>query len=244
MKKTQGFTLLELSISLLIIGFIVSAISYGSTLVKQASVRAVITEVRILSTAINNFKNLYGTVPGDLSNATSYWPVVAGTQTAGLTNGNGNGLVDGTEYSYALQMLSSSGLIQYSLLSSVNAPTKYSNYATYKIFNHSSVSSVSVYGRTGLGDVIDLANISGTTFNGAVTSQDAYNIDVKMDDGLLYSGIVYTAKGSNYTGANNCTTSTTATYASTAAVAATDSFNFSDTSYTCWMFFWLVDTIN
>jgi prepilin-type N-terminal cleavage/methylation domain-containing protein len=241
---TCGFTLLELSISLLIIGFIVSALSYGSALVKQASIRAVITEVRALSTALGNFKMLYGTVPGDLSNATSYWPAVAGTQTANLTNGNGNGLIDGTEYNYALQMLSSASLIQYNLLNAVNHPSKYSSYASYKLFNHNSTSSVAVYGRSGLGNVLDLANISGTTFNGAVTSQDAYNIDLKMDDGLLYSGIIYTAKGSNYTGANYCTTLTTTTYASTAAIAATDSFNFSDTSSTCWMFFWIVDAIN
>ena len=176
MKKTNGFTLIELSISLVIIGIIVAAIASGSVIIKQATIRSVVSDVRAISTAINSFKVQYGTLPGDLSNAQTYWPVVASTPTANLANGNGNGYIDGTENNNVFQMLSLAGLIQYTIANSAYYPSKYSNSANYQISNVGSV-----YGSAGLGDVLNLANYSSSSYYGAVKPQDAYDIDNKME---------------------------------------------------------------
>lgn len=254
MKKKQGFTLIELSISLAIISLIFVSISYGSTIINQASLRSVITEVRGLATAINNFKMLYGAIPGDLSVATNYWTAT------GLNNGNGNGIIDTpnavNEYQSALQMLSLSGLIQKNISNGATYSSKYSSNASYQIFNHytnntnsAGISSNNVYGRSGSGNVLDLANISSNTFNGAIKPQDASDIDNKMDDGILYSGIVYTAKGADKASTSCSCTKGTTIYS---AASSADSYVLNktapcvngDSSYSCWMFFWVVDTLN
>lgn len=59
----QGFTLLELSIVIVIIGLIVAGISAGQSLVRQASLRSVISDVDKFRTAKNSFKLAYDANP-------------------------------------------------------------------------------------------------------------------------------------------------------------------------------------
>jgi len=89
--KNNGFTLLELSIVIVIIGLIVAGISAGQSLVRQAQLRSFVTELASLETAVNTFRLQYSAIPGDMNNASSYW----GTGGAGACptsdcNGNGN----------------------------------------------------------------------------------------------------------------------------------------------------------
>ena len=85
MKHESGFTLVELSIVIVLIGLIVAGVVGGQALVQQAKLRGVLTEVEQFDVAFNTFKLEYGEPPGDLSNASSYW--------TGAPNGNGNGRV-------------------------------------------------------------------------------------------------------------------------------------------------------
>ena len=119
---SNGFTLLELSIVIVIIGLIVAGISAGSSLVTQAQLRSITSELKQFDAAINGFVLQYDALPGDMSNATDYWPSCG---SAGLTdaqcNGNSNGLIrdgislgnytDVDEASRAWVHLSNAGLV-------------------------------------------------------------------------------------------------------------------------------------
>ncbi len=94
--KNKGFTLVELSIVIIIIGFLIAGIAAGQSLIKQATINSVITDMQNFQTAYNGFLLRYGGVPGDITNADIYWPAGStGCAAASLTcNGNGNGLVE------------------------------------------------------------------------------------------------------------------------------------------------------
>lgn len=62
--NNKGFTLLELSIVLIIIGLLVAGITAGSSLLRAAKIRAVINESVTYRTAYNAFFSLYNRVPG------------------------------------------------------------------------------------------------------------------------------------------------------------------------------------
>ena len=61
-----GFTLIELSIVLIIIGLITGGILVGRDLVHAAEIRATISQEQRYNTAVNTFKLQYGYLPGDM----------------------------------------------------------------------------------------------------------------------------------------------------------------------------------
>jgi len=87
MKKLnqQGFTLIELSIVLVIIGLLVGGILVGRDLIKAATNRRVISQVQATQTAISTFRLKFNGLPGDMVNATDYF--------ADAVNGNGDSYI-------------------------------------------------------------------------------------------------------------------------------------------------------
>jgi prepilin-type N-terminal cleavage/methylation domain-containing protein len=83
-SRTSGFTLIELSIALVIIGLLVGGVLVGRDLIKAAQIRSTISQLEEYQMAVTTFKLKYACVPGDCPNATQY----------GLgDNGDGNGFV-------------------------------------------------------------------------------------------------------------------------------------------------------
>jgi prepilin-type N-terminal cleavage/methylation domain-containing protein len=99
---SKGFSLLELSIVLVIVGLLAGGVMVGQDLIRQAEIRSVLTDFDTYRAAFNAFKLKYNALPGDLRNATSYWgaqhtdPAVCqvtpstGPQTC---NGDGSGMI-------------------------------------------------------------------------------------------------------------------------------------------------------
>lgn len=87
-NKHKGFTLIELSIVLVIIGLIVGGILTGQDLINAAAIRAQITQIERYNTAVRTFQSKYGGLPGDLQdpNASSF-----GFQSRGTYAGEGDG---------------------------------------------------------------------------------------------------------------------------------------------------------
>ena len=101
-KAEQGFTLIELSIVLVIIGLIVGGVLVGQDLIKAAEIRATISQYEKYNTAVNTFRGKYNGIPGDLSGTTASQFGLSITSTGapcaslGATGcGDGNGLIEG-----------------------------------------------------------------------------------------------------------------------------------------------------
>src|SRR3984885_348580 len=70
-EKEKGFTLIELSIVLVIIGLIVGGVLVGQDLIRAAQVRATVTQIEKYNSAVNTFRGKYGALPGDLNAGTA-----------------------------------------------------------------------------------------------------------------------------------------------------------------------------
>lgn len=64
--KTHGFTLIELSIVLVIIGLLAGGILVGNDLIKAAEIRGTISQMEKFNTAAQTFKLKYNYLPGDI----------------------------------------------------------------------------------------------------------------------------------------------------------------------------------
>jgi len=86
----NGFTLIELSIIIIVIGLILGAVMVGRDLLEAAKIRSTVSQIEAINTAAMTFKNKYGGLPGDLVRATQFG--FAGDSSpvrAGLGDGNG-----------------------------------------------------------------------------------------------------------------------------------------------------------
>ncbi|MCH2546863.1 MAG: type II secretion system GspH family protein [Alphaproteobacteria bacterium] len=84
--NTDGFTLVELSIVLIIIGLLTGGVLVGSSLLSSAEIRSVATAVDENRMAYYAFKERFNCLPGDCINADAYFD--------GATSGDGSGLID------------------------------------------------------------------------------------------------------------------------------------------------------
>jgi prepilin-type N-terminal cleavage/methylation domain-containing protein len=130
--KNNGFTLVELSIVLVIIALLVAGVFTGKSLMRSAELREAIGDYDRYIKAIKEFEDKYQALPGDMSNAESIWGVdgVSGACASNASsttpkivtcNGDGNGRIGDSstagatsnqyEWFRAWQQLSNAGLI-------------------------------------------------------------------------------------------------------------------------------------
>lgn len=131
MQSTRGFSLIELSVVIVIIGLLAAGIFVGQSLLQSARLREVIRDYDMYVKAVKEFQDKYQALPGDMNNAESIWGSDSSCPTTATNtvpkvatcNGDGNGTIGSsntsggvsTVYSYewfrAWQQLSNAGLI-------------------------------------------------------------------------------------------------------------------------------------
>ncbi len=225
----RGFSLVELSIVLVILGLLTGGILAGQSLIHAAELRAVVTEQSRFVTALRSFHDKYMGIPGDLRTATRFWgddntncPDPAVTNgSPGTCNGNGNGqVVSGSSNDATAEMfqfwkqLALAGLIEgtYSGLAGSangahavigNSPQSRMNLAMWGTYYTGQFPGSITNYQAEYGNHIMLGEptATGVPMGIAFIPEDAWNIDTKLDDGKPGTGIMIT----NW---NNCTTST------------------------------------
>lgn len=67
-RQTGGFTLIELSITLVIIALVIGGVVVGKDMIEAANLRAQIKQIDRYKSAYNAFREKYGCLPGDCAN--------------------------------------------------------------------------------------------------------------------------------------------------------------------------------
>ena len=88
MKKESGFTLIELAIVLVIIGLLLGGVLKGQELINSAKVKNMANDFKNIQIQIYSYQDKFRALPGDDKAAT--------TNVGATTDGNGNGVIEGS----------------------------------------------------------------------------------------------------------------------------------------------------
>lgn len=188
----HAFSLVELSIVLVILGLLTGGILAGKSLIHAAELRKILSESERFTTAIHTFKDKYFGLPGDINNADKFWPTV--------TNGNADGkLYAVDEHVDAWQQLSLAGLIEGSYdgiwdVSGYSPPGSNSPKSSYGTAIWAiqgdiiDTGSWSVYKRIDNHLILTGDTVSAGNSIRVLTASDAWTLDTKKDDGKAQYG--------------------------------------------------------
>jgi prepilin-type N-terminal cleavage/methylation domain-containing protein len=212
----KGFSLVELSIALVIIGLITGGILAGQSLLGAAELKAVITESDKYISSAKLFRQKYGNLPGDFPNAEATWgtadPVDAncittaavGTETC---NGDENGRITGastrSNESYRFwQHLANAGLITGKYDGITHGSTNFSSTADnspaskftsggWFIWSWSTASGHTAFFDGFYDNTLCLGkgwNANSWPTSGLFKPEELWNVDTKTDDGKPATG--------------------------------------------------------
>jgi prepilin-type N-terminal cleavage/methylation domain-containing protein len=176
--KTRGFTLIEMSIVLVVIALIIGAILGGAGIIKRAKAINVVSDIHQFTTATDIFYEKYRALPGDYSLAIDQW----GTATQ---NGNENGRIEASESLRAWQQLSLANVLNenYTGTGTVslgkNIPKSDFDGAGYKL----------QYIGTPYNDNFIILTTTSDGF--PLKPADGFYVDKELDDGLPNEGKIY-----------------------------------------------------
>jgi prepilin-type N-terminal cleavage/methylation domain-containing protein len=92
-QNRDGFTLVEISIVMIIIGLLIGGTFGGMKLIENMEVNKTVQDLKAIESAAITFKDTYGRLPGDMPNTAARLPSCTDAPCA--TGGNGNRRING-----------------------------------------------------------------------------------------------------------------------------------------------------
>jgi len=211
----RGFTLIELSIVLIIIGLLIVAVNSGTSLIRNAKLRSITNEAKQYQVAVNSFFMKFDKYPGDFGQA-------LGSGANASVAGNGNNQIEWrvtdastsnsvNEGSNAWLQLIDAGVLKEDIRTNMNVPemmvTAITSANPIKHYPASAESSTGwIFNSVDDSSVItnyvqivksfnpnfstdsDAPTIGSGSNGGSLNTSDSYSIDNKNDDGKRTSG--------------------------------------------------------
>lgn len=183
MKVQKGFTLIEISIVLVIVGLILGGVLKGQSLIDSARVRSVVNDINGIRAAWYGFQDRFHALPGD-------YPSASTTIATDASDGDGDGNIDTKqEIASVWRHLAEAGFISGAFDGSSDGVGNLDDtecrtdscpqnpfYGFYKITASKKASGV--------------ANSSNEFFTGGrIPSSVLFQVDNKIDDGKATSGL-------------------------------------------------------
>lgn len=217
LRNRNGFTLIELSIVLIIIGLIAASILVGRDLINAAKVRAQVTQIENIKSAVRAFRLKYNAIPGDIPAADAR-SLGMKDRSGAPGHGDGDGMISGCSSDTIFHIYGCETALFWSdlkfaeliagdfsevsdnpILVTEAEKDKYFLPAKIGTDNHivAFYNNESDAGTAGTknGQYFSLRRFHGTQANGQYLADDtgispleAYWLDTKIDDGLPYKG--------------------------------------------------------
>jgi prepilin-type N-terminal cleavage/methylation domain-containing protein len=231
----KAFSLVELSIVIIIIGLLISGVTVANSMIEQAKYRKIISEIGEIERSVKIFKAAYDALPGDFDKAYNYWGDECGGNSyseAGC-NGNNDGLISTptpSERYRFWQHLKLAGIIDGVFTGVVHSGSRYNSLdnsfpsaatrAYYYVWSgvqtgYWVVNNYNVHPYHNL----HLNNATESTWgwleasDAPFTVEETRLLDMKFDDGAPLTGNMFSSRG--WTGGNwtpNCVDFTTGSY--------------------------------
>ncbi|MBN8543498.1 MAG: prepilin-type N-terminal cleavage/methylation domain-containing protein [Alphaproteobacteria bacterium] len=214
----RGFSLVELSIVLVILGLLTGGILAGQSLIRASELRAVSSEYQRYAASIATFRDKYFGLPGDFRDATKFWGAAHATPaTCAVTQGTGTQTCDGdgdgtiehetsftgsSEQFRFWQQLANAGLIEGNYtgakgsVGNIDHAILGTNVPRSKLTNAGW--GMRLFGSIGFMTntqvlMFGASQTNNMPFGYALKPEEAWNIDTKMDDGRpAYGSVVAT----------------------------------------------------
>lgn len=221
-----GFTLLEMSIVLAVIGLIIGGVLAGQGMMHTADMNNLISQVAKYKTVTDTFRAKYQSLPGDLSDAYDSWGAAAGCTNADVNsansgcNGDGDNVWDTKESFRYWHHLYLSGLADGVWTCAVDVSTCTSIPGQFGPLIKIDRRPLSLYPTSfalpsitpSVANTFQISGSNnGTNVYSALASLmpvDVQRLDVKIDDGLPETGKMQAATN-NLLETGNCVLTTT-----------------------------------
>ena len=203
--NNKGFSLIELSIVLIIIGLLVAGITGGASLIKSAELRAVMSEVRNYQTAVNAYYTATGKLPGGFDDS----GLNSDKMNFKFTNHAWHQIADEKIMDDRPVNADQDTTALTSITVSDGMKSKIKG-SYYVLGNSKDMDMNVILMLGGTETATDVTGNIDTKLASSIPSKDAKFLDEKMDNGVIDSGKIYSFKPSGESvSCSYATTSTT-----------------------------------